>query len=168
MRTLFGAACAIATLAGTSAFAQSNGYYQDQGGYYQNQQGGYYQNQPQNQAQYDEQRQQYEDSQRAYQQRREDYEANRNAYEQNRENYRENYNQYRREYRRWARGAYLPYEYRNRWGTISNWSYYHLRRPGSGYVWVYDGDAYLLINRHTGYIADVVNPGDRWFVPYGD
>lgn len=148
MKLIFGAACALAVVAATPALAQ------DYGGYYQDQQ------------RYDQQRRDYEYNRDRYQERMDQYRRSREQYETNRDAYRENYDNYRRQYHRWARGEYVPEWYRNRWGTIPNWSYYHLYRPRWGYSWVFDGQSYLLVDNSTGYVADVVGPWDPNFTPY--
>jgi hypothetical protein len=38
---------------------------------------------------------------------------------------------------------------------VSNWGFYHLRRPPVGYHWVREGDRFLLVALTTGVIADI-------------
>jgi len=97
----------------------------------------------------------------------EDYRRNEREWHQDRESI--PHDQGRREFRherereirrdirreeRWERGHALPYEYRRE--VVSNYDYYHLRRPPRGYHWVRANGDYLLVAIASGIIADVI------------
>jgi Ni/Co efflux regulator RcnB len=54
----------------------------------------------------------------------------------------------------WMRGEYFRPAF-GRPMIISNWGFYHLRRPPIGYYWVREGDRFLLVALATGLIADI-------------
>jgi Ni/Co efflux regulator RcnB len=55
--------------------------------------------------------------------------------------------------RRYDRGGYLPPDSGDRVGDPSR---YRLREPPRGYDWVRMGDRYMMVDRRTGQIFDVV------------
>ncbi|HET7413121.1 MAG TPA: RcnB family protein [Pararhizobium sp.] len=61
----------------------------------------------------------------------------------------------RHNHHRWARGRYLPREYR---GRVVVYNRYHLARPERGRVWVNVGGQFLLINPHTGFVFATATP----------
>lgn len=77
----------------------------------------------------------------------------RREFRHEREREREIRHEIRRE-NRWERGHALPYEYRRE--VVSNYGYYHLRRPPRGYHWVRANGDYLLVAVATGVIADII------------
>jgi Ni/Co efflux regulator RcnB len=54
----------------------------------------------------------------------------------------------------WVRGDHFRPAF-GRPAMVSNWGFYHLRRPPIGYHWVREGDRFLLIALATGLIADI-------------
>ncbi|HRN62874.1 MAG TPA: RcnB family protein [Luteimonas sp.] len=62
-------------------------------------------------------------------------------------------------YRRWARGQYIPVEYRQPRYYVSDYRAYHLAPPPRGYSYVrpYDhDDTYYLVELATGLITQIL------------
>jgi hypothetical protein len=56
---------------------------------------------------------------------------------------------------RWRRGQRLPQAYRD--AIISNYAYYHLRRPPPGYYWYRTNDDFVLAALGSGLIFEVIS-----------
>ena len=59
-------------------------------------------------------------------------------------------------YRRWHTGLVLPHLFLSSPYFWTNWAVLGLGPPPPGFVWVRYGPDLLLVNRHTGRIADVI------------
>jgi len=57
----------------------------------------------------------------------------------------------------WARGRYVPVNYRGYY--VQDWGYYGLRPPPPGYRWIYADGNFVLMAVATGLIADLVLHG---------
>ena len=57
----------------------------------------------------------------------------------------------------WARGHYLPHDYRQPRYVVADWHDHHLRPPPRGYRWMQvDGGDFLLVAIATGIITQVI------------
>ena len=130
------AALALVTLATPTAFAQSQYRGNDRG-------------------HHDDRR-----DHRDYRDARRDYRDDRRDYRDYRKDVRKAYRQDQRDYRRWARGQYMPRDYRASRYYINDYRSYRLAPPPRGYAWVrpyQNDDTYYMVQIASGLIAQIFN-----------
>ena len=139
------AALALVTLATPAAFAQSQhrgddrGHYDDRNHDHRNDRGYH--------------RGDYRDDRR-------DYRNDRRYHRDYQKAARKAYRQDQRDYRRWARGQYMPRDYRASRYYINDYRSYRLAPPPRGYAWVrpyQNDDTYYMVQIASGLIAQIFN-----------
>ena len=91
---------------------------------------------------------------------RRDHRNDRRDYREYRKDVRQAYRQDQRNYRRWARGQYIPRDYRASRYYINDYRSYRLAPPPRGYAWVrpyQNDDTYYMVQIASGLIAQIFN-----------
>ena len=97
---------------------------------------------------------------RDYRDGRRDYRDDRRDYRDYRKDVRKAFRQDQRDYRRWARGQYMPRDYRASRYYINDYRSYRLAPPPRGYAWVrpyQNDDTYYMVQIASGLIAQIFN-----------